>query len=118
MMTLAFSINVRADTSAVSITKGQPAPFDGVVMTTDKATSVKNELIDKDACLKSVDVYKSNQSLLSQQVTILLNQNNLLIQEKASDVKKDEFNKYLLFFSGVAVTSAAVYLASRLTRNP
>lgn len=101
---------------SIPITEGTIAPFSGVLLNEKKSNSIKNELIDKDACFKEIDLYKSNQSLISQQVTILLNQNKLLIEQKQQEVKRDEFNKYVLFGSGILVTALSVYLANKLTK--
>lgn len=105
------------------LTKGTPSPYDGVLFPKDKADILKNEIIDLNTCTTDktslnteIDLYKSNQSLISQQVTLLLNQNQVLIEAKSKEESTSEVKKYVYFASGILVTALSVYLGSRFTK--
>lgn len=104
-------IIVNSNPDTIVLEQGKPAPFSGILFSKSKADSVKNELIDKDACYKQLDLYKSNISLESQQVSLLLNQNKILIEQKDQDIKKEEYSKYFYFSSGILLTGLSIYLA-------
>lgn len=113
---------VFADT-AQNISKGQPAPYDGVIMDKERSEKVRDELIDKDALVKtneslnkSIKLYQSNEDILNGQKQLLLNQNIELTKTLNDTRETSTLTKVGFFLLGVAVTSAAVYGATRLAK--
>jgi hypothetical protein len=124
MTQLFLTPTLRADDESITVlSKGTPSPYDGVLLPKDKADSLKNEIIDlntcntdKNALNSEIDLYKSNQSLISQQVTLLLNQNKVLIEAKSKEENTSEVKKYIYFGTGILVAALSVYLGSRVTK--
>lgn len=82
--------------NAIDITKGQPAPYSGVLLSKEKAESIKNELIEKDklkeineSYKRTVNLYKENEQYFNEQIKFLRNENNEL-NKKANftDIEK------------------------------
>lgn len=106
---------------AVDLTKGQPAPMDGTLMSKAKAKKIQQELIEadnlqdqNDSLNKSVGLYKANEQNYLDQNKLLLNQNVELTKTVMSTRETSEITKAFWFFTGIVVTGAAVYGASRL----
>lgn len=111
-----------ADT-AINISKGQPAPYDGVLMDKEKAEKIRDELIEKDALVKineslnkSVILHRSNEDILTNQNKMLLNQNIEVTKALNESRETSTLTKIGYFLGGVIITGAAVYGASRLVK--
>lgn len=122
---LAFSLTLQtafADT-AVNINKGDSAPFSGTLLDKEKSDKIRDELIDKDALVKvneslnkTVLIYRSNEDILNGQKKLLLDQNIELTKTLNDTRETTTLAKVGFFLLGVAVTSAAVYGATRLAK--
>lgn len=106
---------------ALPIKSGQPAPYDGVVLDNEKANKVKDQLIERDefeklnqSYQKSIDLYKANEVIYSQENSLLLNSNVNLSKELSNSRGTSDWVKVGYFVLGIAVVSAGVYGASRL----
>ena len=114
MLSLLLSLSVRAE-DTFPINKGEASPVDGIVMTTDKARSLKNELLDKDMLVKQVGIYKLNEELLNNQVALWRTQSDSL-SKQLTDEKYSFWSNTGFFLLGVAVTTGLAYGVSRATR--
>ncbi len=121
LLMTAFTIQAAFSNQSVDLSKGTPAPYDGVLLDKERANSVKNELIEKDylqrsneSLNKSINLYKDNENILNQKSDILLKQNTDLIKNLNESRSVSTWEKVGFFILGVAVTGAAVYGASRL----
>ena len=117
-----FSQPAFADT-ATNISKGQPAPYDGVLMDTERSKKIRDELIDKDALEKtneslnkSIKLYRDNEDILQDQKKLLINQNIELTKTLNDTRETSGWVKAGYFFLGIAATGLAVYGASKLVR--
>lgn len=118
---LILSTPAYADT-AIKVKTGDVVtiPFDqGTLLDTDKATKIKDQLINGDTCAKenesfqkSVDFYKKNQTLYQDENNLLLNQNIELNKSLNSAHRTSDWEKigYIILGAGI------LYGASRLTR--
>lgn len=108
---------------ATPIKKGDPSPYTGTVLDTEKANKIKDQLIERDSFekenqsyKKSIDLYKSSETILYGQKDMLLNQNIELTKTLNDTRSTSDWLKVGYFVLGVAVTGLAVYGASRLNR--
>ena len=96
---------------------------EGTLLDKEQAERIKDQLIERDAFekenasyKKSVELYKSNEVILSNQKDLLLNQNIKLTETLNDQRDMSEWTKAAYFVLGVAVTGLAVYGASRLAK--
>ena len=113
---------VFADNS-INLNKGDSAPYSGVLLDKEKADKIRDELIDKDALVKineslnkSVIIYRSNEDILNGQKNMLVNQNIELTKVLNDTRETSSWVRVGYFVLGIAVTSAAVYGATRLAK--
>lgn len=114
LLILISSVSKAAD-DVVPISKGTPAPMDGVLMSTDKARELKNELLDKDMLQKQVGIYKLNEELLGSQVTLWRTQSDSL-SKQLTEQKNSFWSNTGFFLLGAAVTTGLAFGVSRATR--
>lgn len=121
---LIFSLGATAQNNAyaqdvISITKGSPAPFSGILFTEQKANDIRKELLEGDktkvkleARDEQLKLHKSMLELKSSEIELYRKQNERL---ERSNKSSDTMN-YIWFGLGVFLTGAAVYGAGSLSR--
>lgn len=122
ILVLLFSFSAFSADS-LPIKKGEPAPFDGVALTTAKAQKVRKELLEKDqlkifteTLLKNEIKYKAIISNQEEQVKILVDQNEHLVKVAEESQTMNNYRKILWFSIGVVATSLSVYGAGQLVK--
>lgn len=118
-----FTVQSALANQAVELDKGQPAPYPGTLLDKEKSKEIRDELIEKDGLVKtneslnkSINLYKSNEEILGKQKDLLLNQNIELTKVLNDTRSMNGWERVGFFILGVAITSAAVYGASKLAR--
>lgn len=113
---------VFADT-ATNLSKGQPAPYDGILLDKEKSDKIRDELIEKDALVKineslnkSIKLHRDNEDILNGQKKMLVDQNIELTRALNDSRETSTWTKIGFFALGFIVTSAAVYGATRLAK--
>lgn len=108
---------------SVPLNKGQAAPFEGILFTTEKAQSIRKELIEKDqfkmfneALLQNEDYYKKIIANKNQQLDLTLNQNDRLVKQAEKAGSLTTLEKALWVGAGVLATSLAIMGAGSLAR--
>jgi hypothetical protein len=108
---------------SVPLNKGQAAPFEGVLFTTEKAQSIRKELIEKDqfkmfneALLQNEEYYKTIISNNKGQIKLVLEQNTSLVKQAEKAGSLTTLEKALWVAAGVIGTSLAVMGAGSLAR--
>lgn len=106
---------------SVALQKDAKAPFDGILFTTEKAQSIRKELIEKDqfkmfneALLENEVYYKRIITNKNSQLELTLNQNERLVKQAESAGKLTTLEKALWVAAGVIGTSLAVMGAGSL----
>lgn len=122
---LIISTPVHAD-NAIKVKTGDVVTkeFDGgTLLDLQKAEKIKDQLIERDAFEKqnksyekSIELYKSNESLYQQQNDILLNRNIELTKTLNDTRTTSDWAKVGYFLLGVTITGVAVYGASKLSK--
>src|SRR5688500_13089233 len=91
--------------------RGHVLPQDSWVFSPDKAKDVRNRLIDgetyfklNESLSKSIELYKSNEVIQQNKVNLLLEQNDKLAQRLASSQSLNNWERFGLFFLGIAAT--------------
>lgn len=122
IVTMILSQNVKADTSQV-ITKGSPAPYNGLILDEEKANKVHGQLLERDlyqelsdSQQKTINLYKSNQTLEDTQIKTLTDQNDKLSEAVKSAQGMSEFEKIGLFALGVVATIGAGLAVQHLSK--
>jgi hypothetical protein len=112
------SNEARAEDS-VSISRGQPAPFSGILFTDEKAADIRNDLLegDKNKLLLETEKHRTERLLTigkmkDEEIELYRTQNQRLL--KTND-RSDTVNM-LWFGLGIVVTGMAVYGAGSLAR--
>lgn len=110
-----------ADEDSVAITKGTPAPFDGVLLSNSKANKVKSDLELQSqintSLQKSVDLYKTKDVFSNNQINLLLNQNKRLADSLNKEVSNDKLQNIVWFSLGVIATGLALNAAKKAITN-
>jgi protein-arginine kinase len=108
---------------SVSIEKGTPAPFKGILFTSQKAQQIRIELIERDqfklfnkTLLENTEIQKTIILNQKEQVSILLNQNDKLVSIAEKAQARSNLARVTWFGLGVLTTGLAVYGASLLVR--
>lgn len=117
---LTFStIAASQNNDVVSIAKGAPAPFSGILFTEEKANDIRRELLEGDktavklqAREEQLKLHQTMLELKSSEVELYRKQNERL---ERSNRSSDTMN-YVWFGLGVFLTGAAVYAAGSLSR--
>lgn len=99
----------------VPLTKGQAAPMDGVLFSSDKANQTRKDLIELDelrlkepSYKRTIDLYKANENLYSDKIKIVSDQNDNLAKNLYEARSLTTWEKLGYFALGVAVTGLAV----------
>jgi hypothetical protein len=108
---------------SVALQKDAKAPFDGILFTTEKAQSMRKELIEKDqfklfneTLLQNEVYYKQIIKNDNTQIQLVLEQNTALVKQAEKAGKLTSFEKTLWITAGVIGTSLAVWGAGNLAR--
>ena len=116
---LIFSVTVRSE-DVISIKKGEPAPFSGLLFTQEKSETIRRELLELDKLLirneslsKQLQLSDTRIELKEEQIESYRLQNRRL--EKANNLNSNM--QYIWFGLGILVTGAAVYGAGALSRD-
>lgn len=106
---------------AISLSKGQAAPWDGVLMTTERAqTARKAELelpkykLINESLEYSLGLHKENNSFLKDKVVILTGDNQMLATALVKERSSNDLMKIVCFVGGIVVTVLAIEGASKL----
>ena len=108
-LTIVLSPNY-ARSAPVFLQEGSKAPYVGYLFSEQETKSLRNELIEKDAQLKIIESYKTEVDILqksltyrSEQVKILLDENNNI-----------ETRKYLYVAGGILATLLTIYASTKV----
>jgi hypothetical protein len=108
---------------SIILEKGKPAPYTGFLVPRERVLELRKTELDNqeykllnESLTRTVNIYKSNESLSEKQVNILLERNDKLSQELNKSRSMSNFERGLWFFGGMVVTGAAAYTASKLIR--
>lgn len=106
---------------AQSIKLGQPAPYDGTIMDKEKSEKIRDQLIERDAFEKqnqsyekSINLYKTNETLYRGENDMLLHQNIDLTKTLNDQRTTSDWVKVGYFVLGIVITAAAVKGAASL----
>lgn len=112
--------------NAITVKTGYVVPPEyngGTLLDSEKAEKIRDQLIERDgfekeneSYKKSIEYYKSNELIYTKQNDILLSRNIQLTETLNDSREMSGWTKVGFFVLGVAVTSAAVYGASRLVK--
>lgn len=103
----------------VFISKGQPAPYSGILFTEEKAGDVRKELLESEKTKLILETERNRTTRLGQiielkdeEIELYQKQNTRLL--KAND--RSDTMQYIWFGLGVLATGMAVYGAGALSR--
>lgn len=110
-------------TDSIVLKKGEVAPYDGLLLTQEKATDTKNKLIEREDLLlinqslnKSIELYKKNEDLYTIKVEKLTEQNTKLATSLYETREFTPLERAFYFGLGVVATSLAFYGAYQLAK--
>jgi hypothetical protein len=108
-----LSQNVRADKS-IEIPAAELTPFASILMDKEKADKVHIQLLERDlyeelsdSQQKTINLYKSNQSLEDEQIKTLTSQNDKLSESLKSAQGMNNLERFGIFALGVIATIGA-----------
>lgn len=100
----------------IVLNKGQQAPFDGILMNTTKANTIKGQLLErntlleeKDSFEKSLKLYADINQLNTQKVNLLSSENDRLSKELGDAKSTSTFERIVWFSLGVLATGAVFW---------
>ena len=103
--------------------EGTPAPFSGYLIPPSTTKELKDAVIERDgfklintSLEKSISIYKQNETLYTDKVNVLVNQNDNLAKSLESARSTSDLTKILWFGLGVVATGFAIYGAKAATK--
>ena len=112
-----ISSSVFADTSVVQdsvlLNTGDRAPFPGWLAPGGE-DKLKDYKLLTDSLNKSIDLYKANETLYTQKVTILTTQNDSLSKAVYEVKASNDLEKFLYFGLGVLAAGLSIYAGEHL----
>ena len=119
LVIMLISSSVFADTSVVQdsvlLNTGDRAPFPGWLAPGGEDKLKDYELLT-DSLNKSIDLYKANETLYTQKVTILTSQNDNLSKSVYDARNANDIEKFMYFALGVIATGLAVEAGMHLIK--
>lgn len=121
LLSASLLCNVAFADDAISLSKGQAAPWDGVLMTTERAQTARKAELENpqykllnDSLQHSLDINTEKTGFYKEKVTILTNDNQMLSTALVKERSNNDLMKVLCFVGGVVLTALAVKGASEL----
>lgn len=118
-----FQTNQSSASDTIALIKDQPAPFSGVLMSSDKAKVVRTQLLERDTLLqekdsftKSLALYADIESLNNQKVGLLTNENERLSKQLGAASTTSNWERGFYFALGTLATGLIFYAASQSVR--
>lgn len=116
-----IAIPANSYAGAVRLVKDQPAPYAGVLLEEETIKSMQKDLIDADAnkqliesYKKSIDLYKTNETLYQQKVDLYSTQNDKLAESLQSERSVSNWGRLAWFLLGIGATVGAGYAISHV----
>lgn len=119
LLLISLTVNLSISQDVIPVNKGQAAPFTGILFTSEKANSIRLELIAKDGLVKEVESFKKTVELQDINLKIYKDMSNKLLDEQkqlidAATMKT--YEKYAWLGLGVLGAFASVYAAGALKK--
>ncbi len=121
LMSLLIFLPTAKANDVVSIKKGTPAPFTGILFTEDKAKELRTELLELDKSRiillskeQQLGIFQNRLELRDEEIELYRKQNERLIQQNGTNKDVGMIERVVWFGLGVIVTGAAVYAAGSL----
>lgn len=105
---LSASLLATIANAADPISKGDKAPYDGVIFNHKEAIDLKRDLIDLDTLKKQQEIYKENQKIMDNQVKLWRDQSLGLSKELVKE-KNSFWGSMGYFFLGVGASTLIVF---------
>lgn len=110
-----------ADELVVPITKGDPAPYSGVLFPVSKAREMEKTSIERnnlklinESYQRSHEIDAKTEELLNKKIDIVTQQNNVLNDQVYKYRESSNWNNLLWFSLGIFATGAAIWGVSRV----
>lgn len=121
---LVFISNISfAEDKVQELQIGQISPYTGILMPQSKADQIKMDLINADynkavneSLNKSIELYKSNETLYQNKVNVLTDQNNNLAKNLYEERSLSAWEKFGLFGLGILATVGAGFAIKKASQ--
>lgn len=105
----------------VFLEQNAPAPFKGILFTNEKALDMEKQLkecddlqLQIDSFNKSIALYKANETLYDNKISLLVDQNGKLINNLNSSHELSKWENAGWFILGMIAISGGLYLGRRM----
>ena len=111
LITTSLSFNTFANVAS-PLKKGDVAQFDGVLLDNEKATELRNDVLERDSLKRQIDIYKQLEVLSQTQLDKLLSNTKALNDELSK--QRSPYDPYIWFGVGVLATGLSIYAAKKI----
>lgn len=115
--------NVGFTQESVPLKKDDRAPFEGVLLSLDKANKVRYDLLECDikkslneSYEKTIKLYKDNENIHQEKINVLLKQNDDLAKAVIEARSSTDIQKIIWFGLGVLATGLAIYAGKEMAK--
>lgn len=123
LLTIFVSNIAFAQEDVTVIKKGTPAPYDGILLTEDKARELRNYKIERDnykllneSLERSIVLHTRNENIYQTKINLLLEQNDKLAKSLYDAKDTTNLERIMYFSIGVIATGFAVYGATKIVK--
>jgi len=116
VLPLTLLVSQLAMATPAALKKGDPAPFDGVIFTTEEEKNLRNIAIDKEYYEKLLPVVRSENQLLEEKVKVWMKQSQELAETNAKLQNDSFWKKAAMFAGGAAVTVLLTFAVKGATK--
>lgn len=101
---------------AVHLQKDDKAPYEGYLTNPSKTRDLYNVGLERDSLKKQLELSQSDNGLLKQEKTILIDQNDKLAKTAYDSQSLSSWEKIGYFALGIITAGGAVYAAKKITQ--
>ncbi len=113
-LTIFSILTTKANADSVNLTKGQPAPFNGVLLDNPTANQLFKVKLLNESLETTLKAYQNNADLDAQRITLLSEQNDKLARNLQSERSMTNVERILWVSFGIVAAGVGAWAISKV----